>query len=98
MVMADKGYYGDVSRKWLAKRGIASRIPPRRNRKTPSPFSKASYRKRHLVENFFERIKNWHRVVIRYDKFAQNILRLRLPRRHSGLSPLVSLQTRPRNA
>jgi hypothetical protein len=49
MVMADKGYDSDVSRKWLAKRGIAaSRIAPRRNRKTPSPFSKASYRKRHL--------------------------------------------------
>ena len=56
MVMADKGYDSDVSRKGLVKRGIASRIPPRRNRKTPSPFSKASYRKRHLVENFFERI------------------------------------------
>jgi transposase len=38
-------------------------IAPRRNRKTPSPFSKASYRKRHLVENFFERIKNFRRVA-----------------------------------
>jgi transposase len=47
--------------------------------KDPVPFSKASYRKRHLVENFFERIKNWC-VAIRYNKFAQNILRLRLPR------------------
>ena len=47
MVMADKGYDSDAFRKRLQPRN-AFCIAPRRNRKTPSPFSKASYRKRHL--------------------------------------------------
>lgn len=70
MVVADKGYDSDAFRQWLTNRGIQSCIPPRRNRKTPAMFSKAAYRKRHLVENFFERIKNFRRVATRYDKLA----------------------------
>ena len=45
--------------------------PPRRHRKTPAHFSKASNRKRHLVENFFEPIKNLCRVTTRDDKLAE---------------------------
>ena len=56
-LVADKGYDSDAFRQWLTKRGIQPCIPPRRNRKTPAHFSKTSYRKRHLVENFFERSK-----------------------------------------
>jgi transposase len=71
MVVADKGYDSDAFRQWLSDRGIKPCIPPRRNRKTPARFSKVSYRKRHLVENFFERIKNFRRVATRYDKLAE---------------------------
>lgn len=71
MVVADKGYDSDPLRHWLAERGIKPCIPPRRNRKSPARFSKASYRKRHLVENFFERMKNFRRVATRYDKLAE---------------------------
>ena len=71
MVVADKGYDSDAFRRWLVQRGIKPCIPPRRNRKTKARFSKASYRQRHLVENFFERIKNFRRVATRYDKLAE---------------------------
>ena len=71
MLVADKGYDSDAFRQWLSDRGIKPCIPPRRNRKTPARFSKVSYRKRHLVENFFERIKNFRRVATRYDKLAE---------------------------
>ena len=71
MVVADKGYDSDAFRQWLTARGIKPCIPPRSNRKTPARFSKVSYRKRHLIENFFERIKNFRRVATRYDKLAQ---------------------------
>jgi transposase len=30
-----------------------------------------SYRKRHLIENFFERIKSVRRVATRYDELAE---------------------------
>jgi transposase len=38
------------------------------------PFSAAVYRRRHRVENFFERIKRYRRVATRYDKLAETFL------------------------
>jgi len=74
MLVADKGYDSDGFREWLVERGIKPCIPPRSNRKHPTPDSRSSYRKRHVVENFFERIKNFRRVATRYDKLAQTYL------------------------
>jgi transposase len=70
-VVADKGYDSDPLRSWLAGRGISSCIPPRSNRTNPQPFSRVSYRKRHLVENFFAAVKTFRRVATRYDKLAE---------------------------
>jgi transposase len=69
--VADKGYDSDPLRAWLVGRGITPCIPPRSNRTNPRPYSHASYRKRHLVENFFEKIKTFRRVATRYDKLAE---------------------------
>ena len=74
MAVGDKGYDSDPFRQWLAEHGIKACIPPRSNRTTPRPYSKRSYRKRHLVENFFERIKRFRRVATRYDKLAETFL------------------------
>lgn len=74
MLVGDKGYDSDAFRRWLADRGIQACIPPRANRRHPASYSKPSYRKRHLVENFFERIKNFRRVSTRYDKLAETYL------------------------
>ncbi len=35
------------------------------------PYDKAAYRKRHLVENFFEKLKRFRRIATRYDKLAR---------------------------
>jgi transposase len=70
-VVADKGYDSDSLRSWLGQRGIISCIPPRSNRIAPKPYSRALYRKRHLVENFFGAIKILRRVATRYDKLAE---------------------------
>ena len=70
-LVADKGYDSDLLRTWLATRGVTSCIPPRSNRIHPRPFSRTTYRKRHLVENFFEKIKTFRRVATRYDKLAE---------------------------
>ena len=74
MLVADKGYDSDPFRHWLLERGITPCIPPRSNRLAPCRYSPRSYRKRHLVENFFERIKNFRRVATRYDKLAETYL------------------------
>ena len=69
-LVGDKGYDSDAFRDWLRAEGITPCIPPRSNRKSPERYSRQSYRRRHLVENFFERIKNFRRVATRYDKLA----------------------------
>lgn len=74
MLVADKGFDSDPFRHWLLERGMTPCIPPRSNRLKPRRYSRASYRKRHLVENFFERLKNFRRVATRYDKLAETYL------------------------
>ena len=74
MLVGDKGYDSDAFRQWLKERGLTPCIPPRSHRCHPSAYSKPSYRKRHVVENFFERIKNFRRVATRYDKLAETYL------------------------
>ena len=74
MLVADKGYDSDSFRDWLRERGTRPCIPPRSNRKAPESYSKSACKKRHLVENFFERIKNYRRVATRYDKLAVTYL------------------------
>ena len=74
LLVADKGYDSVPFRHWLLERGMTPCIPSRSNRLAPCRYSRRSYRKRHLVENFFERIKNFRRVATRYDKLAQTYL------------------------
>jgi len=69
-LVGDKAYDSDAFRDWLKQRSIKPCIPPRSNRLHPATYSTASYRKRHLVENFFERLKRFRRVATRYDKLA----------------------------
>ena len=73
-LVADKGYDSNAFRAWLHERGIAVCIPPRSNRLNPLPYSKRTYRKRHVVENFFERIKRFRRVATRFDKLSITFL------------------------
>jgi transposase len=71
VLVGDKGFDSDGFRLWLKERGIRPCIPPRSNRLHPQPCSKAAYRKRHLVENFFEKLKRFRRIATRYDKLQE---------------------------
>jgi len=73
-LVADKGYDSDALREGLYEENIEPCIPPKSNRVDPLPYSKAAYRKRHKVENYFERIKTFRRVATRYDKLAATFL------------------------
>jgi transposase len=71
IVVLDKGYDSDGLRLWLLERDLTPCIPPKSNRTNPLPYRKASYRKRHLIENFFGHLKTFRRVATRYDKLAE---------------------------
>lgn len=49
-------------------------IPPRSNRKAKRTFDKEMYKARHLIENFFCKLKQYRAIATRYDKAARNFL------------------------
>ncbi len=68
--VADRGFDANEFRRHLASSGAFTCIPPRRRRRTPIYFSRRLYRHRHVVENFFSRIKRHRRIATRYEKLA----------------------------
>lgn len=69
-IIADRGYDSDAFRAALVRRGIAPCIPPRRNRKVQYAYDATLYRERHKVEIMFNRLKDWRRIAMRYDRCA----------------------------
>ena len=68
LVIADKAYDSDKIRKSLAARGIIAVIPSKVNRRYPYPLDVVAYKTRHLVENYFAKIKQFRRIATRYEK------------------------------
>lgn len=67
-LLADKAFDADWLRDELNERGALAVIPPRSNRKTLYEYDKHIYRWRHLVENYFAKIKEFRGLATRYDK------------------------------
>ncbi len=61
-LLADKAFDADWLVKDLTERGSKVVIPPRSNRKAPREYNKEMYKWRHLVENFFCKLKEFKKV------------------------------------
>ena len=74
-VIADKAY--DVQArviKLLHQTGKVVVIPPKASHKHQRSYDRHLYRARHLIENFFARLKQYRAIATRYDKTARNFL------------------------
>ena len=58
----------------LAAAGKAVVIPPKANRKVSRDYDRDLYKARHLIENFFAKLKQFRGIATRYDKTARNFL------------------------
>ncbi len=58
----------------LRQAGKTAVIPPKANRKIQRSYDKELYKARHLVENFFCKLKLFRAIATRYDKTARNFL------------------------
>lgn len=67
-MLADKAFDADWLLEDLDERGAAAVIPPKSNRVVQRIFDKAMYAWRHLVENYFAKIKEFRGIATRYDK------------------------------
>ena len=74
-LLADKAYDADERvRQRLVHQKCEAVIPSKSNRKQPYPYDKHLYQSRHLIENFFARLKQYRAIATRYDKTARNFL------------------------
>ena len=67
-LLADKAFDADHLRQTLQERGAKAVIPAKRNRKIHIPHDEEAYKWRHLIENYFSKIKEFRGVNTRYDK------------------------------
>jgi transposase len=74
-LLADKAFDADkrVIEPLLAA-GKTLVIPPKRNRKIKRDFDTEMYKARHLIENFYCKLKQYRAIATRYDKTARNFL------------------------
>ena len=74
-LLADKGYDADKRViEPLQAQGKTAVIPPKRNRTQPREYDQELYKARHLIENFFAKLKQYRAIATRYDKLAQSFL------------------------
>ena len=74
-LIADKAY--DAEERViepLARAGKAAVIPPKANRRNPRPYDRDLSKPRHLVANFFAKLKQYRAIAPRYAKRAVHFL------------------------
>jgi len=67
-LLGDRAFDVDWLRADLDARGAAAVIPPKSSRKAIIGYDRDMYRWRHLIENFFAKIKEFRAIATRYDK------------------------------
>lgn len=67
-MLADKAFDADHLRQTLAAMKAQAIIPAKRNRRIHIPHDETIYKWRHLIENYFSKIKEFRGVNTRYDK------------------------------
>lgn len=66
--LGDKAFDAHKVREFLASNNIEAVIPPRKGTKGADGYDREKYKWRHLIENFFCRIKAFRRIATRYEK------------------------------
>ena len=70
-IIADKAYGTAKLRQYIEDKAGVYTIPPKENTKDKWTCDYHVYCERHLIENFFNQLKNFRRIATRYDKLAR---------------------------
>jgi transposase len=73
-VTGDKAYDSQDVRRQIRDHGALPIIPSRDNAAHKAYCPRRFYRRRHKIENYFCRIKDWRHIATRFDKLARNFL------------------------
>lgn len=75
LLIADKAF--DADARVLDPLAAADKtvvIPSKASRRQPRPLDRDLYKARHLIEDFFAKLKQYRAIATRYDKTARNSL------------------------
>ena len=67
-LLADKAFDANWLLEELDARGAVAVIPPKANRTLLRDYDAQAYKWRHLIENYFAKIKEFRGIATRYDK------------------------------
>lgn len=67
-ILGDKAYGAKIIRDYISSQNATYTIPPRENCPKPWHVDWHTYKERHLVECFFQKLKWFRRICTRYDK------------------------------
>ena len=73
-VLGDKAYGAKAIRQYIDSQEAAYTIPPKSDNSDPWPVDWHTYKERHLVECFFQKLKWFRRVFTCYDKLDASFL------------------------
>jgi transposase len=76
VIAADKAYDTNAIREDIERSGNTACIPPKANRTEDLPYDEETYKRRHKIENFFQRIKEHRAIATRYEKLSTTFLGL----------------------
>jgi transposase len=72
MLLADRAFDANWLRASLQEMETTPVIPPKSNRKFPPEFDRHACKWRHLIENFFQKLKEFKRIALRSCKTDQS--------------------------
>lgn len=64
-LLADRAFNANWVSEALEGAGIEAVIPPKSNRRFPADFDRDTYKWRHLIENFFGKLKEFRGIATR---------------------------------
>ena len=64
-LLADRAFDANCLREALSAERIVAVIPPKSNRRFPAEFDRHTYKWRHLIENFFQKLKEYRGIAMR---------------------------------
>lgn len=74
VVLGDKAYGTLEIREYIESQGATYCIPPKTNITNPWECDFHHYKERHVVECFFNKLKQYRGIATRYDKLSRNFL------------------------
>ena len=63
--LADRAFDANWLREALSAAKVEAVVLPKSNRRFPAKFDKETYKWRHLIENFFQKIKEYRGIAMR---------------------------------